>query len=93
MTSYDERSNRSIPTPRREQVPRMVYVERAVSALTASVQPTTGLPTSFSSTTSIHGAQLLSYLKLSGHPVGLLINFNVRLLKEGLRRLVLGLKE
>jgi PD-(D/E)XK nuclease superfamily len=42
---------------------------------------------------SIHEAQLLSYLKLSGHPVGLLINFNVRLLKEGLRRLVLGLKE
>jgi GxxExxY protein len=42
---------------------------------------------------SIHEAQLLSYLKLSGYPVGLLINFNVRLLKEGLRRLVLGLKE
>ncbi len=35
----------------------------------------------------IHDAQLLSYLKLSGRSVGLLINFNVRLLKEGLRRL------
>jgi GxxExxY protein len=42
---------------------------------------------------SIHEAQLLSYLKLSGYQVGLLINFNVRLLKDGLRRLVLGLKE
>lgn len=42
---------------------------------------------------SIHEAQLLSYLKLSNHQVGLLINFNVRLLKDGLRRLVLGLKE
>lgn len=41
----------------------------------------------------IHEAQLLSYLKLSGARVGLLINFNVKLLKEGIRRLVLGLKE
>jgi GxxExxY protein len=36
----------------------------------------------------IHEAQLLSYLKLSGCPVGLLINFNVRQLKDGIRRLV-----
>lgn len=35
----------------------------------------------------IHDAQLQSYLKLSGRSVGLLINFNVRLLKDGLRRL------
>ncbi len=36
----------------------------------------------------IHQAQLLSYLKLSGCKVGLLINFNVRGLKEGIRRVV-----
>ena len=36
----------------------------------------------------IHEAQLLSYLKLSGCPVGLLINFNVNVLKEGIRRMV-----
>jgi len=36
----------------------------------------------------IHEAQLLSYLKLSGRAVGLLINFNVKLLKDGLRRFV-----
>ena len=41
----------------------------------------------------IHEAQVLSYLKLSGCHVGLLINFNVWLLKEGLRRLVNGLPE
>ncbi len=41
----------------------------------------------------IHEAQLLSYLKLSGCKVGLLINFNVKVLKSGIRRLVLGLKE
>jgi GxxExxY protein len=36
----------------------------------------------------IHGAQLLSYLKLSECKVGLLINFNVKMLKEGIRRLI-----
>ncbi len=41
----------------------------------------------------IHQAQLLSYLKLSGCKVGLLINFNVKVLKNGIRRLVLGFKE
>jgi GxxExxY protein len=36
----------------------------------------------------IHEAQLLSYLKLSGIKVGLLINFNVKYLKNGIRRIV-----
>ena len=36
----------------------------------------------------IHEAQLISYLKLSGRSVGLLINFNVKLLKNGIRRRV-----
>jgi GxxExxY protein len=36
---------------------------------------------------SIHKAQLLSYLKLSGKKIGLLINFNVELLKNGIVRL------
>ena len=35
----------------------------------------------------IHEAQLLSYLKLSRLPLGLLINFNVRLLRDGIRRI------
>lgn len=41
----------------------------------------------------IHEAQLLTYLKLGGWRVGLLINFNVPVLKQGIRRLVLGLEE
>ena len=41
----------------------------------------------------IHEAQMLSYLKLSGCKVGLLINFNVRVLKNGIRRLVHGFEE
>lgn len=36
----------------------------------------------------IHEAQLLSYLKLSGHALGLLINFHVLHLKEGISRMV-----
>jgi GxxExxY protein len=36
----------------------------------------------------IHDAQLLSYLKLTGLKVGLLINFKVPVLKQGIKRLV-----
>ncbi len=36
----------------------------------------------------VHQAQLLSYLKLSGKKVGLLINFNVVHLKDGIKRMV-----
>ena len=36
----------------------------------------------------IHEAQLITYLKLSGHSVGLLMNFNVALMKSGIKRLV-----
>ena len=38
----------------------------------------------------IHEAQLLSYLKLSDKHVGLLINFNVLRLKDGIKRYVMG---
>ena len=39
---------------------------------------------------ALHTAQLLPYLKLSGRSVGLLINFNVVHLKDGIRRVVNG---
>lgn len=38
----------------------------------------------------VHHAQLLSYLKLSGKSLGLLINFNVVHLRDGIRRFVNG---
>ncbi|MBV8206595.1 MAG: GxxExxY protein [Acidobacteria bacterium] len=38
----------------------------------------------------IHQAQIISYLKLSGKSLGLLINFHVAHLKNGIRRFVLG---
>jgi GxxExxY protein len=37
----------------------------------------------------VHVAQLLTYMKLSGKRLGILINFNVINLKEGIRRLIL----
>jgi GxxExxY protein len=37
----------------------------------------------------VHEAQLLTYLKLTGMRLGFLINFNVPLLKTGIKRIVL----
>jgi GxxExxY protein len=39
----------------------------------------------------LHEAQLLTYLRLTGRPLGLLINFNVKTLKEGIRRVANGI--
>ena len=41
----------------------------------------------------IHEAQLLTYLKLGGYQVGLLLNFNVPQLRDGIVRRVMGLEE
>lgn len=37
----------------------------------------------------LHQAQMLTYLRLSGHRIGLLLNFNALRLRDGLRRFVL----
>jgi len=41
----------------------------------------------------IHEAQVLTYLKLGGWTVGLLVNFNVPVLKNGIKRVVLNYKD
>ena len=41
----------------------------------------------------IHKAQLLTYLKLSGLKLGLVLNFNVPVMRDGIVRMVHGLKE
>ena len=41
----------------------------------------------------IHEAQLLTYLKLSGLKLGLLLNFNVPVMRDGIKRIVNKLKE
>ena len=44
---------------------------------------------SCSSLEPIHEAQLLTYLRLTGIKIGLLINFNVPILRDGIKRLVI----
>ena len=41
----------------------------------------------------IHEAQLLTYLRLGGWTVGLLINFNVPVLRNGIKRVVLNYRD
>ncbi len=41
----------------------------------------------------VHQAQLLTYLRMGGWKAGLLINFNVPILRDGITRRVLGLEE
>lgn len=38
--------------------------------------------------TKLHKAQVLTYLKITGYKIGLLINFNTLVLKEGIRRII-----
>lgn len=42
---------------------------------------------SVSSILAVHESQLLSYLKLANCKLGLLLNFNVKMLKDGIRRM------
>jgi GxxExxY protein len=37
----------------------------------------------------VHKAQVLTYLKLTGHRLGLLINFNTQLIRHGIQRVAL----
>lgn len=41
----------------------------------------------------IHEAQLLTYMRLGSRKVGLILNFNVPMLKQGIKRMVLNLSE
>jgi len=41
--------------------------------------------------TALHQAQVLSYLKSGGYRLGLLMNFNVKVLRDGIKRIALNL--
>ncbi len=58
-----------------------LLVERKVVIETKSVAALAG----------IHMAQTLTYLRLGGYKLGLLMNFNVELMKQGIKRIVNGL--
>jgi len=45
---------------------------------------------SVESLTDVHFAQTLTYLKLGNYRLGLLINFNVALVKDGIKRIING---
>ncbi len=38
--------------------------------------------------TDVHSAQILTYMKLEDYPLGLLLNFNTKLLKNGIKRFI-----
>ncbi|MFC0604019.1 GxxExxY protein [Winogradskyella pulchriflava] len=38
--------------------------------------------------TDVHTAQILTYMKLGNYPIGLLLNFNTKLLKNGIKRFI-----
>jgi GxxExxY protein len=38
--------------------------------------------------TEVHSVQILTYMKLGNYPLGLLINFNTKLLKNGIKRFI-----
>jgi GxxExxY protein len=48
---------------------------------------------SIKSLAPVHEAQMLTYLRLSGCTVGMILNFNVPLLKQGIKRVVNGFPE
>lgn len=60
-----------------------IWVERKVVVDIKSVE--TALP--------VHQKQVLTYLQQTGSKLGLLLNFNVPVLKDGINRIVLGLDE
>lgn len=48
---------------------------------------------SVESLTDVHRAQVITYLKLGDYKLGLLINFNVAILKQGIERIANGIKD
>ena len=96
MCLYRELSIRGIPFARQVPIPVEYKGVKLDCAYRADIVVDEAILVeikAIDSLLSIHDAQLLSYLKLGGWKIGLPINFNVELLKHGLRRRVLGLNE
>jgi GxxExxY protein len=48
---------------------------------------------SIETVTAIHRKQILTYLRLTNRPLGLILNFNVNLMKEGITRIANGIED
>jgi GxxExxY protein len=48
---------------------------------------------SIEAVTAIHRKQILTYLRLTNRPLGLILNFNVNLMKDGISRIANGIEE
>ena len=87
LTSHDIRFKRQVPLP---VVYKSVHLDCAyrmdiviVNLLIAELKTVERI-------LPVHEAQLLTYLRLSGITTGLILNFHAPVLKEGIKRLVLG---
>ena len=69
--------NRKIPLAIRDQIPLLIVDDVVVVELKVVEK-----------LAPVHKAQVVTYLKLTGLPVGLLMNFNVPLLTQGTHRIV-----
>ncbi|MCE2472057.1 MAG: GxxExxY protein [Anaerolineae bacterium] len=86
-----ELEERNLTYERQRQV-ELLYRERNIGDLYADLIVENSVIVELKSVQTlqrIHTAQLLTYLKLTGLKRGLLINFNVHILKEGIKRIVL----
>ena len=86
-----ELTNRGIPLERQKAVPLVYKGMRLDCGYRLDVMIDGKLIVEFKSVKSlapIDDARMLSYLRLTGCTLGLIINFNVPLLKEGIRRIV-----
>ena len=87
-----EFDKRKIPYQRQKEIPIEYKGTKLDSAHRLDIIVSNNLIVELKACDSIqpvHEAQVLTYLKLTGIKVGLLINFNVPLLKEGIKRFIL----
>lgn len=88
---FHELGKRGLRVERQKQMPLMYDGVRLECAYRADVVVEDAVILELKSVERldpIHSAQLFTYLKLSGCKVGLIINFNVPLLKDGIKRVV-----
>ena len=86
-----ELADRKIPFERQKEI-SVIYKERAIGRQRIDLLVGEALVVELNAVEAladIHEAQLISYLKATGLPLGLLINFNVPILKSGIQRVVL----